>query len=54
MKRIEKIHIGEKLEYYIKITEEMHTDFMRISGDNSPIHIDKDVAISNNSTSKSL
>ena len=47
MKLIDEISVGEKINYKILITEEIHNDFMKFSGDNSPIHSDKKFAQSN-------
>ena len=48
MKSIEKINTGYKFEYTIEITKEMHFGFMKFSGDDSPIHKDMNIAMSNN------
>ncbi len=47
MKKINEISVGEKVIYKVKITEKMHHDFMRLSGDNSLIHTNKNFAQTN-------
>lgn len=38
------IEIGQKKEFKIKITESMVSEFARLSGDRSPLHMDEDYA----------
>lgn len=44
MKSINEISVGERITYKTMVIEEMHNDFMKLSGDNSPIHSDKKFA----------
>ncbi len=47
MKNIEDIKPGEKIDYAVRITEDMHHDFLQLSGDDSLIHTDKNFARAN-------
>ena len=47
MRKIDEISVGEKIHYETSIDEEMHYAFMRLSGDDSPIHTDKEFAEAN-------
>lgn len=47
MKTINEIVVGDRHEYKVTITHEMHDDFTRLSGDNSPIHTSTEFARAN-------
>ena len=43
--KLEEIHVGQKKQFDVTITESMVDDFARLSGDYSPIHIDEKYAM---------
>jgi len=47
VRKIDEITVGEKIHYQTSIDEKIHYDFMRLSGDVSPIHTDKKFAEAN-------
>ena len=45
---INDFEVGHVVETEIKVTDHLHNSFMKMSGDNSPIHVNKDFARSSN------
>lgn len=39
---INDFEVGHKLSHSVVITEQMHLNFAKLSGDNSPIHVDEE------------
>ena len=49
---IKKIKINKKKIFYVKVSNKLHNNFIKLSGDNSPIHTDLKFCLRNNFESK--
>ena len=45
---INDINVGQEIKKSIKITKELHDDFCKLTGDDSPIHVDEEFARKSN------
>lgn len=45
---INDINIGQEIKKSIEITQELHYNFLKLTGDNSPIHTDQEFARKSN------